>query len=121
MTWDDVIALGQELPDVEVSTSYGTPALKVHGKLITRLRLEDDSLVLPEVPIDEREVLLEAEPDTFHITAHYLDYPIVLARLATLEPARLRPFLLRRWRAVAPKRLVVRVVAAQTMDESGAR
>ncbi len=46
MTWDEVVAVGQELPGIEVSTSYGTPALKVRGKLVTRLRTEDDSLVL---------------------------------------------------------------------------
>jgi hypothetical protein len=27
--WADVVALGQELPEVEESTSYGRPALKV--------------------------------------------------------------------------------------------
>ncbi len=121
MTWEDVIALGHELPEVEVSTSYGTPALKVHGKLITRLRPEDDSLVLPEVSIDERAVLIEADPETFHTTAHYVDYPIVLARLAALEPVRLRPFLLRRWRAVVPKRLVARAADAPIKSESGKR
>ena len=104
MTWDDVVALGRELPEVEVSTSYGTPALKVRGKLLTRIRPEDDSLVLPDVPVDEREVLIYADPRTFHVTPHYLGYAIVLARLAALEPAILLPFLQGRWRAVAPKR-----------------
>ena len=106
MTWDDVAALGRQLPGVEVSTSYGTPALKVRGKLLTRLRPEDNSLVLPDVPIDEREMLIEADPETFHVTPHYYGYQMVLARLGTLEPERLLPFLERRWRAVAPKRLV---------------
>lgn len=106
MTWDDVVSLGQKLPEVEVSTSYGTPALKIRGKLLTRLRPEDDSLVLPDVPLDEREMLIEADPATFHTTPHYDGYPIVLAHMDALEPARLMPFLERRWRAVAPKRLV---------------
>ncbi|WP_407528996.1 MmcQ/YjbR family DNA-binding protein [Methylobacterium oryzisoli] len=108
MTWDDVVALSQGLPEVEVSTSYGTPALKVCGKLVTRLRPEDDSLVLPDVPIQEREMLIETNPCIFHVTPHYDGYAIVLARLAVLEPATLLPFLRRRWRAVAPKRLVIR-------------
>lgn len=106
MTWDDVVSLGQNLPEVEVGTSYGTPALKVRGKLLTRLRPDDNSLVLPDVPLDEREMLIEADPDTFHTTPHYDGYAIVLARLVALEPARLVPFLERRWRAVAPRRLV---------------
>ncbi len=106
MTWDAVIAIGLKLPEVEVSTSYGTPALKVRGKLLTRLRPEDESLVLLEVGFDEREVLMEAEPQTFHTTPHYRDYPSVLARLESVDPATVAQMLERRWRAAAPKRLV---------------
>ena len=108
MTWEDVVALARQMPDVEVSTSYGTPALKVRGKLLTRLRPEDDSLVLPDVPVDEREMLIEADPGTFHVTAHYDGYATVLARLGSLDAARLMPFLERRWRAVAPRREIKR-------------
>jgi hypothetical protein len=35
MTWDEVIVAAQRLPGVEVSTSYGTPSLKVAGKFLT--------------------------------------------------------------------------------------
>ncbi|MDN3572191.1 MmcQ/YjbR family DNA-binding protein [Methylobacterium longum] len=94
-------------------TSYGTPALKVRGKLLTRLRPEDDSLVLPDVPLDERDMLIDADPGTFHTTPHYDGYPIVLARLDALEPARLMPFLERRWRGVAPRRLVIDLDASR--------
>ena len=106
MTWDDVVALGGILPGTEVSTSYGTPALKVRNKLVTRLRNEDASLVLPSVPADERDMLIAAEPEVFHVTPHYEGYPIVLARLPSLYAERLWPFLVRRWRELAPKRAV---------------
>ncbi|WP_375458940.1 hypothetical protein [uncultured Enterovirga sp.] len=71
MTSDDLVALARTLPEVEVSTSFGTPALKVRGKLLTRLRPEDDSLVLPDVPVEEREMLIAADPGVFHVTPHY--------------------------------------------------
>ena len=106
MTWEEVRAIALSFPEVEESTSYGTPAFKVKGKFLTRLRPEDDSLVLVDVPFDEREMLIAAEPATFHTTPHYKDYPSVLARLDTLHPGSLRNFLERRWRNVAPKRLV---------------
>jgi hypothetical protein len=106
MTWDEVRAIAQSFPEVEESTSYGTPALKVKGKLLTRLRPEDDSLVLVDVGFDEREMLIAAEPATFHTTPHYKDYPSVLARLGSLRADALRHFLERRWRAAAPKRVV---------------
>jgi hypothetical protein len=106
LTWNDVVKLGSELPEVAVSTSYGTPALKVRNKLLTRLRPEDDSLVLLDVPVEEREMLIEMNPRIFHTTPHYDGYPTVLARLSAIEPETLRTFLERRWRNVAPKRAV---------------
>ncbi len=106
MTWDEVRRIALALPLVEESTSYGTPSFKVKGKFLTRLRPEDDSLVLVDVPFDEREMLMEAAPEIFHITAHYKDYPAVLARLETVDPGSVRNFLERRWRNVAPKRVV---------------
>ena len=105
MTWDDVVTLASELPGVEVSTCYGTPALRVKGKLLTRLRPEDSSLVLLDVPVDEKEMLIEMRPDSFHTTPHYDGYPAVLARLEAVEPPVVRRFLERRWHRVAPKAL----------------
>jgi len=104
MVWDDVVALACELPEVTVSTSYGTPALKVRGKLLTRLRPELDSLVFLDVPLDEREMLIEANPSVFHTTPHYDGHASVLARLSRLEPSTVQNFIERRWRAIAPKR-----------------
>ena len=106
MTWDEVCAIALSFPGVEQSTSYGTPSFKVKGKFLTRLRAEDNSLVLVDVTFDEREMLIEAEPTVFHTTPHYKDYPSVLARLEGVDPGSVRTFLERRWRNVAPKRTV---------------
>jgi hypothetical protein len=97
--------LSKDLPEVVVSTSYGTPALKLRGKLLTRLRPEDDSLVLLDVPTDERSMLIAADPSVFHTTPHYDGYPTVLVYLATVDRATLKQFLQRRWRNIAPKSL----------------
>jgi hypothetical protein len=83
--------------------SYGRPSYKLNGKFFTRLRREDNSVVLMEVPFDEREMLMEAEPGAFHFTAHYKDYPCVLARIDTLHPGSFRNFLERRFRKIAKK------------------
>lgn len=106
MTEAELDAIVMAFPMVERGKSYGKPAYLVNGKFFTRLRREDASLVLLEVNFDEREMLMEAEPETFHFTAHYKDYPSVLARIATLHPGSLKAFLERRWRKVAPKKLV---------------
>ena len=106
MTKDEMEAIVMTFPGVEKGMSYGSPAYKVNGKFFTRLRRDDGSMVLMEVSFDEREMLMEAEPETFHFTAHYKDYPSVLARIATLHPGSLQAFLDRRWRKIAPKKLV---------------
>jgi hypothetical protein len=106
MTPDEMREIVLSFPGAEEAVSYGQPSFKVNGKFFTRLRKEDQSVVLTGIPMDEREMLMEAEPDTFHITAHYKDYPSVLARIATLHPGSFRNFLDRKWREIAPKRVV---------------
>ena len=106
MTPDEMEAIVMSFPGVEKGKSYGSPAYLLNGKFFTRLRRDDQSMVLMEVSLDEREMLMEAEPKTFHFTAHYKDYPSVLARMTSLHPGSFRSFLDRRWRKIAPKKLV---------------
>lgn len=105
MTHEEVRALVLALPETAEGTSYGLPSFKTCGRFLTRIRAEDDSLVVPVASVDEREMLIEAEPETFHITDHYRDYPTVLARIATVDPAWLRAKLLARWRRLTPRRV----------------
>ena len=93
-------------PATSEGTSHGKPSFLLAGKFFTRLRSEDDSLVLIVGSIDERDMLLENDPEVFHITDHYRKYPAVLARRTLIEPARLRAMLERRWRNIAPRKLV---------------
>jgi hypothetical protein len=106
MTEDEVRTLVLSFPEASESVAYGKPAFKVAGKFFTRLRKEDQSLVLSGVSFDEREMYMAAEPKTFHITAHYRDYPAVLARIASVDAGTVRVLLERRWRDIAPKKLV---------------
>ncbi len=104
MTPEEFKALCLSFPEVEAGTSYGRPSFKAFGRFMTRLREEDGSVVIGCVDFDEREMLCEAEPDTFFFTDHYRNYPIVLARLAKMDADRLRSLLTRQWRKNAPKR-----------------
>jgi hypothetical protein len=98
------IALG--FPGTSEGSSYGSPAILFQKKFFTRLRAEDNSLVLYVGSIDERDMLIEAEPRTFHITDHYKNYPTVLARLDRLDATTLAAMLERRWRQLAPKKML---------------
>jgi len=103
VTREEFHAIVMAFPGVEEGMSYGQPSYKVNGKFLTRVRKDDASAVIMEVSFDERDLLLEVEPATFHLTAHYKDYPCVLARLATLDPEQLKGFLERRWRKSATR------------------
>lgn len=105
LSYPQVAELGRQLPEVEESTSYGTPALKVRGKLLARLKEDGQTLVL-RVTFDERERLLAAAPEIFYLTDHYLDYPAVLVRLPRIEVEFMRELLEEAWRLVAPATLV---------------
>ena len=91
--------------------SYGKPAFLIEKKFFTRLRADDDSLVLFVGSIDERDMLIEADPALFHITDHYKNYPTILARIAKLDAKTLRGMLERRWKEIAPKKLQREIAA----------
>jgi hypothetical protein len=67
------------------------------------------------VPLDERDMLCEADPATFHFTDHYKDYPYVLARLEKLDAKTLRGYLTRQWRHNAPKKWLKAWEAGKTL------
>jgi len=84
MTWDDVVALARALPEVEVGTAYGTPALRVRGRFLGRLREDGETLAI-RCDIDERPLLIERHAE-FFVTPHYEDYPMVLVALPAADP-----------------------------------
>ena len=80
------------LPGVTESTSYGTPALKVQGKLFARLKEDGETLVL-RMDVVNRDLLLRAQPDLFYLTDHYVNYPWILLRLTHVTTERLEELL----------------------------
>jgi hypothetical protein len=88
LTFDMVRKIGLALPDVEEGTMYGSPALKVHGRLLTCLAIhksaEPGSLVV-RTDFDERAALLAEEPETYYLTDHYVNHPVVLVRLSRIR------------------------------------
>ena len=105
VTYEVVRQLGLALPGVEESLSYGTPALKINGKLIARLKEDGESLVI-RIGFLERQALMESDPAVFYITDHYLNYPAMLVRLSKVRRDRMRRLLEDAWARLAPKRLV---------------
>lgn len=97
--------LAGKLPEVERSTSWGTPALKVRGKMFIRQH-EDDDLIVLKIDKQERAALARERPDTFVVTPHYENYQYVLVRTADLASEELGELIAEAWRMCAPKKLI---------------
>jgi hypothetical protein len=106
INWNTVRKLGLALPETEESTSYGTPALKVNGKLFVRLREEGDIIVV-RIELSHRAMRMAADPTTFFVTDHYVPYPYKLVRLSVVNKDDLAELLQDAWRLVAPGTLPV--------------
>jgi len=106
MKWEAFVAIAKELPEVEESTSWGSPSLKVRGKYIGGFNVEEKAFVLRLTAVEEQAFLCEAAPQIYYITPHYRNYPAVLARPSKLTKKEARARLERAWRLQAPKTLV---------------
>jgi len=93
------------LPGVEAGTSYGTPAFRVKGKFLARLK-EDGGTLVVRIEQDDREAWMAADPETFFITDHYGGWPAMLVRLSSVDRGELQKLLELAWRYAAPKRLI---------------
>ena len=100
------------LPETSEGPSYGTPGFRAGAKFLARLR-EDDVLVV-RIGFDEREMLMEADPDAFFITDHYRAYPSMLVRLSRAHPGTVQRLLLQSWKQLATKRALKAYEDGQT-------
>ena len=87
-TFARVVALAQGIEGVTVGKSYGTPAiLAPGGKSFCRMK-DAETLVLM-LPIEEKELLMEAAPEIYFETDHYKGWPAVLVRLRAIPESEL--------------------------------
>ncbi|GAB5467621.1 MAG: MmcQ/YjbR family DNA-binding protein [Rhodospirillales bacterium] len=107
------LALSLGLPGVEEATSWGQPCLKAHGKLWVWWSPHEDAPVF-KVPLEERDMLVEADPDSFFVTDHYRRHGLILVHPEAFDPQWAEANLRRVWRAQAPKRFLKAYDAGQT-------
>jgi hypothetical protein len=100
------VRLAQRFPGIESDKSYGTPALRVFGKFLARLRSEAEGWLAIHCDFVDREILLQAAPHVFHLTPHYQNYPMILVDLAAIDDDALLEIVERAWRLKAPKKVV---------------
>jgi hypothetical protein len=88
-TWAEVAAFALSLPDTELSTSYGKPAVRVRDKAFIFPGREQDSFAVMSP--------METEPETFWETPHYSGYPAVLVRFDSPSRERIELVIQRAW------------------------
>jgi len=98
--------IGRTLPDVELTTTWGKPTLKVRGKMFVCIAshksAEPDTLIVM-MDFADRDALVEEDPDTYYLKEHYVGYPCVLVRLSRVHPDALRDLVIGAHRYVSAK------------------
>jgi hypothetical protein len=105
VTEDDFRALCLAFPDAVEGANMGSTYFKVNGKDLARI-LGGGRIYFTGVPIEEIELLTEAEPDTFWADNHYKQAKCMVAHLGPLTAEAAAPFLDRRFRQIAKRAAV---------------
>lgn len=106
-TWPEMKAhaLSLGLPHVTEATSWGNEVLKAHGKLWVWWSPYVDAALF-KCPIEEREVLQAADPETFLHHDHYAKHNLLLVAAGRIDPDWATARLTSTWRALAPKKVL---------------
>jgi len=94
--FDAVRRIGLSFPGVQEGTAYGSPALKLKGKLLACMashRSAEPGTLVVRVSFAERDALIAEAPEIYYVKEHYLNYESVLVRLSRVSPEVLRDLL----------------------------
>src|SRR5947207_12647407 len=104
ITFDTVRKIASALAGVEESTTYGTPSLKIDGRLLACMAInksaEPNTLGLA-IDFDQRDALIAEAPDTYYTTNHYVNHTFVLIRLSKVNHNELHDLLHASWKFVS--------------------
>ena len=105
MTFEEAIAFALTLPDTELGTSYGKPAVKVasNGRAFLFPSHEADTSFGVAIDVDTIEILKETDPGTFWQSPHYVGWEGVLIRYDSVDEERVRDVIDRAHDFVAAK------------------
>jgi hypothetical protein len=108
--WDKVQEIATRFPEVEASL-VGRRSWRVRGKLFAwEARERDGGGLAVRVDRDEKQLILDANPDVYFTSPHYNGYPGVQIRLEAIDDDELAERLEDAWLIQAPKRLATTYV-----------
>jgi hypothetical protein len=106
VSFKTVESLARALPDVEVTTTWGKPTLKVRGKMfvcIASHKSAEPNTLVVMMDFADRDALLADDPDTYYLKEHYVNYPCVLVRLPRVSADALQDLVAGAYRFVSTK------------------
>jgi hypothetical protein len=107
VTFADVRKIVMTLEGVTDTTAYGAPCFKLNGRIFTCMAInkqaEPNSLMV-RLPIDQRDAMVEEEPDVYYVKPHYEPYPCLLVRLSKVRRDALRDLLTGAWRQMSAEK-----------------
>ena len=105
MTFEEAVAFALTLPDTELGTSYGKPAVKVasNGRAFLFPSHEADTSFGVAIDLDTIEILKETDPGTFWQSPHYIGWEGVLIRYESEDDDRIHEVIERSRNFVAAK------------------
>lgn len=105
-TEDDVRRIALGLPGAYEQASYGgSPSWRTKPRMFAWIRDDDGALVVWVGSVEEKELLLGADPAKFFTTDHYDGHPIVLVRLPAVDVDELGELIEESWYLRAPRSL----------------
>ena len=117
--WADVVAIAGELPEVEESTWFNAPSMKVKGKGFLRLRSEAEGGLVVMCDLEEKEALLQSGDPAFYTTPHYDGYGAILVDLERIDREQLTELIEGSWYIKAPAKLRKQRDAERAEEASG--
>jgi hypothetical protein len=112
--WDTVRELALSFPEAE-AVEGERAAFRVRGKLFAwAARARDGGGLGIRVDRDEKQFILDANPDVYFSSPHYDGWPGVQVRLEKVEADELQDRLADAWLIQAPKRLAAAYVEANS-------
>jgi len=105
MTFEKVRQAALKLPDVEERGAYGLRGFSVKKQPFLIFREQLDAVVF-RATFDQRDAMIEEDPETFFTNDHYRNYPWVLVRLKKLRAPVLAVLLEMAWKhAKSPEKM----------------
>lgn len=107
MIFDELRQIALSFPGVEEHIEFGGPTFRIGKRFLASIaKIDPDTIVLKVPDRREREYFLQAKPEVYYLTEHYLSFECLLVRLPLADSEEVRQLFEQAWLTYAPKRLV---------------